>query len=74
MILAREELLEGKIEDDDEDYKKAFLLLDGDNNGEITKVDLSNFIKAHLGILFISNFCGYAYPFRTKTTAFCDEC
>lgn len=40
-----------KLEDDtEEDFKKAFVLLDGDNNEEITKTDLSNFIKAHLGI------------------------
>ena len=51
-----EELLEQKIGDeDDEDFKKAFALLDVDHNGEITKVDLSMFIKAHLGMYFFTN-------------------
>ena len=49
-ILAREEPTPTTLDDEDlEDFKKAFTLLDGDENGEITKTDLSNFIKAHLG-------------------------
>ena len=38
-----------KQEDDMEDFRKAFSLLDRDNNGEITKADLDSFIKNKLG-------------------------
>ena len=32
-----------------EDFRKAFALLDGDDNGEITKADLDSFMKNKLG-------------------------
>ena len=32
-----------------EDFRKAFSLLDRDNNGEITKADLDSFIRNKLG-------------------------
>ena len=35
-------------EDDMEDFKKAFQLLDVDRNGEITRSDLESFMKANL--------------------------
>ena len=38
-----------KQADDMEDFRKAFSLLDRDNNGEITKADLDSFIRNKLG-------------------------
>ena len=40
---------QSKAEDDIEDYRKAFSLLDIDNNGEITKADLDSFMRSKLG-------------------------
>ena len=65
-----------EVEDDIEDYKEAFQLLDVDKNGEITKSDLDNFIKARLGksSSFLAQNFVYKIKFLRRTNFPLDLC